>query len=610
MTSLAPGATDALPRLRQVRLSHYWTIPTRPRSTRFPFMDLPPSIRRSVYIFLGLPVDEFISLNRASHPDIDGALLAGGDVNDLEPFFEDDYDGKAPWHGPIASLLLVTTAISNEVRTIFFSQNVFFINQGRWGSLKQLQDIGASGWRDLRSLTVFLQPCHCLTVSCTHPRCSAHDLNREDDLYDDMTDVVHGAYFNRKKNKHCRPLNEVNYNDRQILLQWEKICDRIATYGQPNRLVLLLMAMVDNVDTARRVVEPLFAFPRPLDVKISFGDPEKNCEALRELARETVLRVVDPPPDPKPFPFLELPVELQVMILEHTCLGQHNNLVKCQRGGLRWKIDRPSCENKYLGFSGLGNPDDVVHARQETAMIDDWLGPYHIFCRRASASFHKGCIDHYPTLSLCLVSRHFTELVKEVFYSHLEFEVCSWTRQPRWIHEDADADINSCAPRAFRDFLRRHDDAGSLQYIKHVTLLFPPMSADYLSPARKSWQLWLETIDYLAVAKVHDLKLTISFAVHQISRVGMADRWGVLSPAKLAKRAERYERIIEPLCKLKGLKALFIHVPAFGRDGDAVSQRRLMEANLERKVMGDEYDSSMLGKRAKTVWAEIHYPGQ
>jgi hypothetical protein len=598
--------------LIQQRLLRFWTLPEQSRPQPFRFMDLPYNIRRGIYLLLDVPTGEFFSLNHVpraalhtvewtlshqyelSAPEDDG-LMAFSSENGEEDL--DECSGEA---SNFLHLLLVSKAVYHELRRIIFSENAIGVSQTRFGGLRVLADSGLCAWQDLRVLVIRVQPCGCLTPYCSVEGWPAKDVE-ENDHEDEIRFFGLGG---DAVQRHRRRLSSVNRHDRDMLYQWERICARITAHGQPDRLRLFLACDVEDIDIAKRIVQPLFMLPRLQDIAITFGLPTKNISALRQLARETVLDLLGKLHVKKPFRFLDLPVELQHKILGYTALS-FTNTVNVQLDGTRSAPLRPfgiSCNYRIESGEVQSKYIDA-----EKAVFPNAYETRGLFCSLERAAFSSACECSGMPLSWFRVSRRFGDVARTVFYSKTKFRVFGWReRALEPMYPSADADTDRCAPKGFRDFLRyySHD---SLRRMRKITFIFPPMDPTYMTAERKSWALWIETIELLAsIASVPSLELTICFASHIYPPEPDGNDWERFKRVGDIEEAEMqaaYRQIITPMKRLSGLKKLFIHVAWPFRDGLA-GVRRADEQRLEQSVMGELYDSRKLQKPLDTFWSQ------
>lgn len=496
-------------------------LPQRtPRNTARPgtpmLMQLPPSIRRSVYTYLGLPVQEMVSLNPTPRAtDVRPGLRLNLDRHNSRPNSEldrsmlhegpgcrDDTPRGTPeagssdrpdghrW-GPIQSLLLTSKDICTEIRHIFFSENILSVSHNRRKSLQPLLDIGPSGWRELREVVVILQPCGSIGYECSHPGFQRYV--RGTASLDLLLFVMHDPLW-----EHFRPFDDgVHQSDARSLRQWERICEGLASHGQLGQLKLRLGCRTVDQEVARRVVAPLSKLPRVADLRVSFSKPPQSHSVLSQLAVDTVqsIQSVANETPSKPFRFFDLPVELQLQILEHTSL-RHGNTIR----------SRP------------GHPDEWVYLLPICPRNKDRC--HNAFCMWRTAGFSESCLAYRPTLSWCRVSRRFADLVKRVFFSMVDVQVLGWDGKDQGT-PFTNADTDPCAPKAFVDFLRRYRDAGMLRYIRSLTFVFPYITDTYLNPERRAWKLWFEAAEIMARAEhVSKVEIKIKFSDGRTGRDG------------------------------------------------------------------------------------------
>ncbi|KAK0704383.1 hypothetical protein B0H67DRAFT_686789 [Lasiosphaeris hirsuta] len=505
---------------------------------------------------------------------------------------EERLGGCGDFASGIINLLLVSKAVCNEVRRIVFSENDIGVSQTRFGGLRTLADSGSHNWQDLRVLVIRMQPCGCLTPYCTVEGWPGRDVEEDHDENE-------ARFFRRGGDadpRHHRRLGSVDRHDRDTLYQWERICAGIVAHGRLGSLRLFMACDVEDVDVAKRIVKPLFSLPRLQDIAITFGSPCKDATGLRQLAKETVLGLLGKLHETEPFRFLDLPVELQHKIIGYTALGA-TSCVHVQLDGTRW-FSPP-----LLGMS-CSTPSE----RGEKGF------PYayetrSLFCGLKGAAFSSACGCSLMPLSWFRVSQRFGHVARAVFYSQTEFKVFGWddSSQLSPMYPSADADTDRCAPKAFRDFLHSHSHShDSIRRTRKLTLVFPPMDPTYLAPERKSWTLWLETVQLLATtANLASLELRVCFARHIYPLAPDGNDWERLKMVKDVEEEMRatYRQIVAPMKQLGGLKKLFIHVAWPFRDGLA-GVRRADERMLEQTVMGGLYDSRMLHKPLDTFWSQ------
>ena len=176
---------------------------------------------------------------------------------------------------------------------------------------------------------------------------------------------------------------------------------------------------------------------------------------------------------------------------------------------------------------------------------------------------------------LFLVNRAYRRDATRIFFSMNHF----YDIPHKWMHDDE--------PK-FSPFLQRIP----LQGIPHLrSLQFMICSSNNWPPPE-----WSEGINRLAhSARLSKLQITLDESLlRDISHHLWDDRWAFDEEA-----LARYERLLMPLRRLQGIKDLFVHVafPLNGSIGQAERQRHAeMEEELERRIMGDGYNSKSRGK--------------
>jgi hypothetical protein len=212
-----------------------------------------------------------------------------------------------------------------------------------------------------------------------------------------------------------------------------------------------------------------------------------------------------------------------------------------------------------------------------------------------------------------LVSREFRKLATEVFYGKNTFRVTmggqlSHLRIVAPVPRDLSAEhqhgmmeasivhIVTCFPR------------GSIRFLTSLRLNFEGLCLESLQPDRDGWPHWLGTIKLLSrEANLSVLALEIQLAEKFYpcpwTRDPFTDRG---QPPDLDSEYEifmlqTYERLIQPMKSLIGLKNLFIHLnwqTSFGLQDHRLGP----EERLERMVMGEEYDAGRCGKHSREIY--------
>ncbi|KAL4751323.1 hypothetical protein BDW72DRAFT_212804 [Aspergillus terricola var. indicus] len=226
------------------------------------FLFLPYKIRRRIYTLLGLVGSTYPS----SIYSFPGEWLASE-----QDFINDDEElSYIP-----NQLFYVSRAVSEDARAAFYSENT------------------------LLSIVV--------TIGTT--RCN---YRHGPIVYRAHPDGCHGT------------VAEIMDNDAQleangVLATWRSICSRLAAYQtQDDRFELRLICGAASTETAAAFLAPLHDLPRLKALSIRMGS-NRNLYIQHMVMKTIRQKTTYSAPEPEgPFPFLRLPVELQLRVLEHT----------------------------------------------------------------------------------------------------------------------------------------------------------------------------------------------------------------------------------------------------------------------------------------------------
>jgi hypothetical protein len=138
----------------------------------------------------------------------------------------------------------------------------------------------------------------------------------------------------------------------------------------------------------------------------------------------------------------------------------------------------------------------------------------------------------------------------------------------------------------------------ALRFFTSLRLVFIPSDLELFQPDQAGWKTWLNTVHMLSEeANLAVLNLEIrleekyyfSYSDMEEFDIGYKDRM-----------CETYQRLIQPLTSLQGLKNFFVHLNWASTIGlpeiGVLDGREEIEGKLERMVMGDEYNAWKCGK--------------
>ncbi|KAH6669513.1 hypothetical protein B0J14DRAFT_598868 [Halenospora varia] len=497
------------------------------------FLDLPQSIRRTIYHEAGLAHGWRINLSTSTCISMDiGDQHRFNNGSIIIPHFT--LSGQ---HKTMMSLLLVSRTISDEVSHLLYSENVFFLSRNKGDGLQPGLYLSKKAVAAMRFLEIDINLCNWAEDgSCSRPQWSY---------------VIP---------KYHHPLSYSNPRDTVIIAEWQTIANRIAKFIARD-LSLQVICEVADYETAEKVVKPLLSMAPLKDVHLRLS--KKPDRKLRTLAQQTRQRAMGGTvKSPTFFRYNDLPKELRRLILEYTSLVSPMEI--------HW------------------HPIRNFHQPEKRVKI---CGSTHdtCFCSLEHGAASSKCHCYDPPFSIFHVSRRMRLEAQEVFYSTNNFVV----EPMNGFHELLDETPNEVEILLF--LLRMPQDA--LCHLRSVEIVFPPCCQDQFHPElhEHGFNSWLKAIDILAKETVlSSLTLRISFfqAEHGQGHVGRQ----AYMHSEFDSIFEICRRMIKPVAKLKGLKDLFIHRGSVVRHVEDSIFREQQEMALEEIVMGSGYDSVLRGK--------------
>ena len=562
--------------MKQATLHRYFDSTYNPISTsRLSFLDLPYDIRHHVYDLAGLirpcPIDLnsdsavrdedrlafFDRSKRVDYNDV-GAFKcfnrnkifrAGGSRNNASFDAVDDFgvlcipSPRACTCEPLPyRLLYVSRVISDEVSSILYAENKFIICRHNPRGLFPLQRLGPKALASIGDLCVGLNVCPC---TGDHPAWAA-------DRYCEACNSPPPGRSNK-------PLGSILRRERLIISEWSGLINRIATHSLRSHLELVLICDVADYETAEEVVKPLLMMPTLKDCSIRLA--QRPDHQLRRLAETTIARLTGRSMEHlnSAFRFPNLPEEIQQQILGYTDLVAPCPLVWFPEPGL---VSSSCCWHCMEGSESSCCP--IIHAAF-TAKCNCWRLPFEKF----------------------QVNRKMRGDAIRIFYSRNHFVIRAYRRHRAYcVMTPSQGSPSQSFPR-FPRLAFRH--------LRSIQWVFPtfdvsssPLSEDHLRD-------WSDTIELIAhTTDISRLSLTVDMA-SDIRDLHIAYSYGLVPNTSDSIMWAMYLRILEPMVLLKGLKDLFVHLgwPLGHGTRDLRDQQ---ERELERRVMGEHYDSSSRGK--------------
>ncbi|PGH13724.1 hypothetical protein AJ80_06229 [Polytolypa hystricis UAMH7299] len=438
-----------------------------------------------------------------------------------------------PYHLHIPNQLFYTSRdISNDALSIFYSENAFEMQDYR--GLPVLQSLSPRALRAIKSLYLSIQASRC-----------PYGLLYGDHPSDATCEISYEWPF--KNNIYpCQNL---------VLSEWNQALSHLASHLQPDRLDLRIqLNTLDEVFVAAMV--------KPLAKLSTLKHCSIDCEAgahpvLQRLAEIAVLHTTGKA-EGTPFRLLNLPLEIQLRILEHTELIAPSTIIRIEKTGY-------TSEHCYSPFANCNAYHSMIHCRLD---------------RVAYSSRYEASCWKYPT-SMFSVNKHIRALSRQIFFSRNKFYLEPYSSEalvgPR-------TNISQLPPDCW-------------QNLRYLHFLFPTLKETHHLPSQTETASWLRLLD-LIVDHIPLPQLTI---VINMANERLSTCWDYVPPPVDDAQQERnmwavYVRVISPITQLEERpKDLFIHIDwPLVREKDALRDHR--ERLLEKMVMGDEYDSFSRGK--------------
>ncbi|KAL1871625.1 hypothetical protein Daus18300_004625 [Diaporthe australafricana] len=585
--------------------------PTRiPRVT---FLDLPKQIRDKVYEYANVGGGKFIDLNfwtiksrRMQDHNGERLVREPGVVADYEraggggnpsPYSEEPFPSALLWAG--------SRIVHDEVVAKLYSQNAFAVSLSGLDGLRPLEMLGDAALRELRFLLVSLCACRCLP---SRPFCAKSNWGYGEC---NIWPRRRGDYFRISQRHlvedkaHSRPLR-LQSLDKLTLARWQRICARLARCLRPGQLRLYLLAEVAEMPIASTLLEPLQTLPTLKEAAISLSN-DLAQPALRSLARQSALSLMNRLQQPS-FPFLRLPLELQMHVLWHTDLKAKGYYLWTPSQRFRASSPGPTCSSSPLATDDDNDISSSLGLGGET------------FCSQRHSAFHPRCGCLNTPLNYFLVSREFAMVSRSVFYSNNKFVLLPSRYGMNSIAglDDAMGTNDTNESRDYQltlpSFLARLPSNLVIPNLKNITLVFPPMTPSWLLADQRGWHEWVQSVETLA-QMAHNLSLEVHFAdqgtlPHEVPDDPRSflcqSMWARTRPAPglEGEMSHAYHRMLDPLKKLgPRLRSLLVFV-AWPLGGSRHEERKLIERGLERMVMGESYDSAEWRKPAESGYSQ------
>lgn len=447
---------------------------------------------------------------------------------------------------PMATqLFYVSRAVSEDARSILYSQNLFIVCNKIDVSLSMLLHWTPVAIRSLRRLGIRL----------------------DESLRDGFCDAV--------------PLDD---HVLSILPLWGKLCSHIASHAEPDQLELTVMCHVKKTSIAEALLAPLRQSQLPTLKSCSIRLGPYRDDRLQENIKQTVVIVAGKPPNNDLFSrFFDLPVEIQHHVLSHTELLVPSPVL--------WDSNK----QMFIPQACMSSTFDV---RDCGAM---WFAGSS-YCPSICLSYSSLYTRHGLLNVYFQVCKKLKEQAEYVFYSRNRF-IIDIQGPDFYLPSSSPGDWRPESSQFLHPFPPEHIHL--LRYIKwklpeldtrNDLLTKQPIIVDFVN-----------SIDFIARhISISNLTLIIDLSHDETNRFDVKSRHENFNTVAEMKWT-LYQLLIQLIVsRLNGrrLKNFFVHIswPIHPRNDHIRDQH---EQILERLVQGAEYDSFEQGKertRFNSIW--------
>ena len=422
---------------------------------------------------------------------------------------------------------------------------------------------------------------------------------------------------------------------RYLVDHWLRTIPRILSHASPQQLQLHLRCdVLTNAEEAREIVQPFYQFPgklRSLELQLS---SERRYQPIIEIARQAV-KVAEPRAASSGyFHFFALPLEIRQMIFSYTDLvTPHKTIHRSPDKGFNLVAPRCfSCPGRLCRDENLHFGRSFYICRSGNVEWDE------NFCCKFSSGWATLC-SHGDAMALLLTSRSMYEEAFPFFLRNNRIVICSsmeaiesvFELKPEYALEEVIPDDQlprNPRRRGQRPTIARGDATklfidkigpNLLRHVLNLEIVFPRAALhSSILDSTKSYIGWCSAVDAIA-AHADPSRLSLRIMI-----------WCDRSKDDAKEIAETRkiwgDRLIRPLCKLTGLKRLFVmlewdshwsppKMAEYAGNNPRVAKRGARnqifayftvpsrntdicreEEQLEKLVMGQDYDSYAIGK--------------
>ncbi|PPR00207.1 hypothetical protein CVT26_009074 [Gymnopilus dilepis] len=549
------------------------------------FLVLPPSIRVQIYVLAGLVRSCPVNINKESsrkafreermesyrqdyageyeHLDMEFARQINCDYEKKKYLVDTLHggltDGECICPPFPMQLLAVCRATYEEASDVLYSQNKFKVLLGKTVKLDP------KAIAKMTSLSIRLNMCSCLLGHlCNEP----------------MNDHCHNCHAMCRRGRDM-PLSRNSDMFEDVIGEWTQACKILQSAVRPDMRLNIICDCAD-VETAQMIAEPLRSLPKVTECSIRLG--QSPAMEWRQLAEETALLLTGRPLV-SPFRFSDLPKELQKEILSHTELVSPYILQ-----GSSDLYTEDCAQATFIPFE-KGDVDcclqctdaaeacccSVNHAAFSTTQCKCWSFPAALFN----------------------VSREMKREATAIFFSRNRFVIYQ--------------DPLSLSPWPGRNALSllRNLPPGSLKYMRWIR--FHTTDIDlHVQEERTVLDLW-KTMAQFVEQHCEPSMLTIELDfLYDNELPNVYDLEGMV---KRETTWRLYQNMVGAFQFHSGLRDFFVHLASpydLSEDGQADLSlvRRSRATMLEKRIMGEDYDSQVRGKytnRGLSLRDEVYF---
>ncbi|KAL1848259.1 hypothetical protein Plec18167_006257 [Paecilomyces lecythidis] len=475
------------------------------------FLDLPESIRVRIYEYSGLirscPVDMAYEKDRPKNRN-NPACLTDSDRREMVGNWNTTFGARVCDHPPLPlNIFLVSRAVYRDAFSAFYSKNKFRVFLRRRSDLVAFCNLAARGLKHIRSIHVDLQTHDNRTIKAGVAEVDSH---------------------------------------RACLNLWRSFSTVIVT-GIPKLRYFSIKCRVKDSETAGAVVENIEDFPLLAGCSFFFNAlPIPSVISVAKTAAEYATAVMKT--HSKPFPFLKLPKELQIIVLRHLLTVHWDPFIHSTKACARLvTLQSHNCgraqDTTYLMCCG-------TCSKTRSACS----------CPYGQTALSTTCSCFRSPLPYFLVNREMYEVASDIFYTENRFV---------FTHENPDQMMR---------FLHPFSNA-SLAKIRYLMFKFPPTHRSFGSPAPKlesslqlSWSILFRFI------KEHFCMDRLTLVVVDLGTLG--------STVIRADRNEYLKRYLQVFSALRGVHSFKVYL----RDDPDY------ESTAEKIVMGPDHVSKKDGE--------------